>query len=422
MYDFSRRSFLQATGAVSALTLAGCVTTSSKARVIVVGGGFGGATAAKYVKFFDPSVDVTLIEQNKTYTTCPFSNAYLGGLVKFGDITHNFSAMAGHGVKVVNDMVTGVDPVKKTVTTKGGQSMSYDRLIMSPGIDFRWDTIEGYDAAAAELVPHAWKAGPQSQLLRKQLEAMDDGGVVAIAPPPNPFRCPPGPYERASLIAHYLKANKPRSKVLILDAKDKFSKQGLFTEGWKIHYGDMIEWVPAAKDGKVLGVDAKTRTLKTDFTEHKVAVANVIPAQSANMLAAKAGLTDKSGWCPINLATFESKLHPGVHVIGDAAIASGMPKSGNAANTQAKVCATAVVDMLAGRTPGTPKTTNTCYSLITSDHGISVTAVYELGPKKYGGVKGSGGLTPKAAGREFWKQESRNARGWYANIAEDIWG
>ncbi|MCP5372908.1 MAG: FAD-dependent oxidoreductase [Hyphomicrobiales bacterium] len=422
MFYISRRGFLQGTGAVSALTLAGCVTTQSKARVVVVGGGFGGATAAKYIKWFDPSVDVTLVEMKTQYTTCPFSNAYLGGLVKFDDITHGYGAMGKRGIKVVNDMVTGVDPVKKVVTTKGGQNLSYDRLIMSPGIDFRWETIEGYDEAAAELVPHAWKAGPQTAMLRKQLEAMEDGGLVVIASPPNPFRCPPGPYERASMIANYLKAHKPRSKVLVLDAKDKFSKQGLFMEGWKIHYGDMIEWVPAAKDGKVLGVDAKTRTVKTDFTEHKAAVANVIPAQKANMLAANAGLTDKSGWCPINLATFESKLHPGVHVIGDAAIASGMPKSGNAANTQAKVCAAVVTDLLAGRTPGLPKTTNTCYSLITGDHGISVTAVYELGADKYGGVKGSGGLTPANAGREFWKQESRNARGWYANIAEDIWG
>ncbi|MCB2102787.1 MAG: FAD-dependent oxidoreductase [Rhodobacterales bacterium] len=422
MFEQSRRNFLATAGAVSALSLAGCAGTAGGSRVVVVGGGFGGATAAKYVKWFDPSVDVTLIEPKAAYTTCPFSNAFLGGVVKFETITHTYAGLAKHGVTVMQDMVTNVDPAKKMVMTAGGKSVPYDKLIMSPGIDFRFDTIEGYDAAAAEIVPHAWKAGPQTQMLRKQLEAMDDGGLVIIAPPPNPFRCPPGPYERACMIAHYLKANKPKSKVLILDAKDKFSKQGLFEEGWNLYYKGLIEWVPAAKDGTVKGVNAQTRTAITEFEEHKADVLNVIPAQRANLIAAKVGLTDKSGWCPVHLNTFESKLIPDVHVIGDAAIASGMPKSGNAANTQAKVCAKVVVDILAGKQPGIPKTTNTCYSLITPDHGISVTAVYELGEKSYGGVKGSGGLTPKDAGREFWKQESRNARGWYANISEDIWG
>ena len=418
----TRRDFLKiagAVGAVSAFPLVGC---AAGPKVVVVGGGFGGATAARYLKWFDPSVQVTLIEPNTSNTTCPFSNAYLGGLQDFGSITHNYQGLAKAGVQVVHDMVTAVDVKKRMIKTKGGSTFMYDRMIMSPGIDFKYEMTQGYDMAASQMVPHAWKAGPQTQILRKQLMSMRDGGLVVIAPPPNPFRCPPGPYERASMIAHYLKTNKPKSKVLILDSKSKFSKQGLFTEGWKLHYKDYIEWVPVDKGGKVSGIDVKNMTAIAEFDKVKADVINFIPAQKAGAIAFKAGLTNKSGWCPVDLKTFESKIHKGIHVIGDASITSGMPKSGNAANTQAKVCAAAVVDLLNERIPGVPKTTNTCYSLITPDHGISVTAVYELGPKKYGGVKGSGGLTPKNAGQQFWKQESKYARGWYANITSDIWG
>ncbi|MCW8837035.1 MAG: NAD(P)/FAD-dependent oxidoreductase [Rhodospirillales bacterium] len=422
MFTTSRRDFLRITGAagaLSALSLSGC---QSKARVVVIGGGFGGATAAKYVKWFDPSIDVTLIDASKTYTTCPFSNLVLGGIRSLASITHNFDAQAGRGVNVVNDMVTGVDTAKQIVMTKGGAKIPYDRLIMSPGIDFKYDTIEGYDATVAEAIPHAWKAGTQTAILRQQLEAMPDGGTVIIAPPPNPFRCPPGPYERASMIAYYLKMAKPKSKLLILDSKDKFSKQGLFQEGWALHYKDIIEWVPASKDGKVRRVDAASKTFHTEFTAHKGDVLNYIPAQKAADIAFKAGLTNQLGWCPVHFQTFESTLVKNVHVIGDASIATKMPKSGNAANTQAKVCAAAVADLLNGREPGTPTTTNTCYSLITKDYGISVTAVYKQSDKGYMPVAGAGGLSPKGEGPEFRQLEAKYARGWYANIAQDIWG
>ena len=426
MYKNTRRDFMRlagAAGAVSLTGLGGCTTVmGSGARVVVIGGGFGGATVARYIKRYDPSVSVTVIEPKGTYTTCPFSNAYLGGLRSIGSITHSYDGLRDAGVKVFHDKAVALDPAKQIVSTRGGLSLGYDRLVVSPGIDFRYDSIDGYDANVAQIMPHAWQAGPQSMILRKQLEAMDDGGVVIIASPPNPFRCPPGPYERASMIAHYLKTTKPRSKVLILDAKDKFSKQGAFTEGWKLNYGKMIEWVPASLGGKVLSVDAADRSVKTDFDHHHGAVTNVIPAQKAGAIAHAMGLTDNTGWCPVDLKSFESKLIRGVHVIGDAAIVAGMPKSGNAANTEAKQCAAAIAALLNGRSVPEPVTSNTCYSLVTPDYGISVTAVYHLGPEKYAGAKGSGGVSPGGRDATFRKQEARYAASWYDNITRDIWG
>lgn len=414
----SRRQFLitaSALGAASAFPLIGC---GKSAKVVVIGGGFGGTTAARYVKAFDPSLEVTLIEPSTTYTTCPFSNAYLGGMVDMKAITQTYGGVAKAGVRVMHDMATGVDPEKKTVSTKANGMVPYDRLIVSPGIDFKWGM--GYDAKAAETVPHAWKAGSQTVMLRKQLEAMKDGGVFILCPPPNPFRCPPGPYERASMVAWYLKNNKPKSKLLILDASDKFSKQPLFEEGWAQHYKGMIEWVSAGNGGKVIKVDAATRTVETDFGKHKADVLNFIPAQKAGAIAHTMGLADAKGWCPVDLFTFESKIHKGIHVIGDAATVTGMPKSGNAANSQAKACAAAVVSLLQGAKPATPITSNTCYSLVTPTHGISVTAVWQASADKY--VSKSGGVSPKGRDSEFRRLESKYAHGWYANITADVWG
>ncbi len=430
MTKSTRRDFLQiagATGAISALSLAGCAQMGkgSGARVVVIGGGYAGATAAKYVKTWDSSIDVTLIEPKQKYVSCPLSNTVLGGFGDMAKITFDYTAMKNdHKVNVVHDMATAVDPAKKTVTTKGGQSIAYDRLIVAPGIDF--NDFPGYVASQHEdMVPHAWKAGPQTVLLRKQLEAMDDGGVVIISPPTNPYRCPPGPYERASLIGFYLKTKKPRSKVIVMDPKDKFSKQGLFTEGWNMHYKGYIEWVSKANDGAVLEVDAKGKRVRTDFGWHKADVLNFIPPkQKAGGIAAAAGLTDKSGWCPVNLQTFESTIHKDIHVIGDAAIVPGMPKSGNAGNTEAKACALAVVSLLNGDPVSTAHTSNTCYSLITPSHGMSVNATYHLteDSKKYTKMKGSGGLSPMGASADVRKQEAKYAWGWLANISTDIWG
>jgi sulfide dehydrogenase [flavocytochrome c] flavoprotein subunit len=321
---------------------------------------------------------------------------------------------------VVHDTVTAIDAKGRKVTTKGGKSFSYDRCIVAPGISFV-DNIEGYDAAAAERFPHAWKAGPQTALLRKQLEAMPDGGTVLIAPPPNPFRCPPGPYERACQIAHYLKNNKPKSKILIIDKKDKFSKQKLFTQAFDRHYKGMIEWRKAADTGGgIMRVDAKAGTVSTDFEDIKADVANIIPAQKAGEIAAVAGLADDTGWCPITGKTFESTIHKGIHVIGDAAIAAPLPKSAYAANSEAKVVAAAVVDLVNGREPGAPSWVNTCYSVLTPDDGISVAMVYNLVDGKVAKVKGSGGLTPLDSSPEMRKREVQYAYSWFNNITDDI--
>jgi len=426
----NRRKFVQSAGlitAASVLTTPNLVLGATK-KVVVVGGGTGGATAAKYLRLADPSIEVTLIEANKDYYTCYMSNLVLGGGRPLDSIKFGYGGLASHGVKVVHDVVTGIDAAGKKVMTAGGNTFAYDRCIVSPGIDFHWDKIEGYDAKAAETVPHAWKAGSQTMALRKQLEAMDDGGTVVIAPPPNPFRCPPGPYERASQIAHYLKHNKPKSKVLILDPKTKFSKMGLFTQGWKDLYGygtdnSIIEWRGAAQEAGVVKVDAASRTVTTQFgDEVKADVLNVIPAQKAGKIAFAAGLTNEKGWCPINLQTFESTIHKGIHVLGDASVAKGMPKSGYSANSQAKVCAAAVAAMLAGGDAPVPAYVNTCYSIVGTDYGISVAAVYRLAADGSKITRISGGLTATDASAETRRREAMYALSWFDNITNDIFG
>ena len=423
MTNISRRTFTGLLGAAGALTLAGGLSAcSSGPRVVVVGGGFGGATAAKYLKRYDPNLDVTLIEAEPTHFTCPFSNTVLTGMNDISYIERKFDKLTSmYGVKVFTDTVVAIDPVTKVVKTAGGKTFEYDRLIVSPGIDFKWNAIEGYDAAAAEIMPHAWKAGSQTLLLKKQLEAMPNGGLVVIAPPGNPFRCPPGPYERASLIAGYLKRNKPKSKLLILDAKDAFAKDKLFKEGWEKMYDDIIEWVPAAKNGKVTKVNAKDGTVETDFEKFKPAVANIIPPQSAGQIAISAGLADKSGFCPVDPNTFESTLAKNVHVIGDAAIAGDMPKSGYSASSQAKVCAAAIIALLKGEKPLPLSAINTCYSLVAPDYGISVAAVFAVKDGKIASVPGSGGVSPLGANYQFRKKEADFAVGWYQSICQDSW-
>jgi sulfide dehydrogenase [flavocytochrome c] flavoprotein subunit len=423
MTTLNRRHFVKLLGGATAVGLAGFPLISqarTKAKVVVVGGGYGGATAAKYLRLFDPGIEVTLIEKSEEFVSCPLSNEVLGGERTIDSLTFGYKGLAGHGVKVVHDEVTDIEAGKKKVTTKSGKSFAYDYLVVSPGIDFKWDAIEGYDAAASEVMPHAWKAGPQTVLLHKQLEAMDDGGTVIIAAPPNPFRCPPGPYERASQIAYYLKHHKPKSKVIILDAKDKFSKQGLFEQGWEMYYKGMIEWIQASNDGKVIGVDPKKGEVYTDFEEYQPAVANIIPPQKAGIIAKRAGLTDASGWCPVHQDTFESKQHKGVHVIGDSCIAGKMPKSGYAANSQAKMCAASIAAKVNGRSQPTPSYVNTCYSLITPDYGISVAMVYRLVDGEIVGVKGAGGLSPMDATQETRAREAIYARSWFRNITADI--
>ena len=428
MTNTTRRRFLSSLGLVggaaalagNGVLLSGCGKKAEE--VIVIGGGFGGATCAKTLRRLDPSLHVTLIERDSRFVTCPFSNTVIGGMNRLEDITHDYAALRDrHGVNVFQGNVVGINPAAKTIDLEGVGSRRYDRLVVSPGIDFRWGEVEGYDKAASLAIPHAWRAGEQTVLLRRQLEAMPDGGTVIIAPPGNPYRCPPGPYERASLIAHYLKQHKPRSKILILDAKEKFSKQALFEEAWKQLYGDMIEWVKGSEGGTITAVDVKQRRvinlIGEDFNGD---VINLIPPQKAGAIAQQAGLTDNSGWCPVDQRTFASSIHPDIHVIGDACLAGSMPKSGFAASSQGKVCAAAVVASLRGELLPEPSYVNTCYSLVDPDYGISVAGVYRLREGEIVGIEGAGGVSPLEASPEFRKKEADYARGWYASITADI--
>lgn len=428
----NRRHFIRitasATAAASLMSFPFIVRGAGK-QVVIIGGGAGGATAARYIRELDDSIEVTLIEPKEHYHTCFMSNEVLSGERSIESIQFNYQGLTKHGVKVIPSRATAIDPEAKKVTLENGDSVSYERLIVSPGIDFKWDAIEGYDQKVSEKIPHAWQAGPQTQTLRQQLEAMKDGGSVIIAPPDNPFRCPPGPYERASQIAMYLKQHKPKSKILILDAKEAFSKQGLFTQGWKKLYGygsdnSMIEWLPPSKQGKVVRVDANSMTVYAGEFEdaHKADVINIIPPQTAGKIALDSGLADDSGWCPVDKKTFESTRHKNIHVLGDASIATKMPKSAYAANSQAKVCAAAVVAALQGKEMGTPSYVNTCYSIVGPDYGISVAAVYQLQEDTITPVEGSGGLTPTDASAETLKREVAYAHSWFKNITHEMFG
>lgn len=432
MSGISRRNFIQITGGAAAVSTMGfsniLLAGKSAGHVVIIGGGVGGATAARYIKRADPAVQVTIVEPNANYFTCFMSNEVISGERPLESIKFGYKNLESMGIKIVQDYASNIDAKKKHVVTKSNGNIAYDRCIVSPGVDFKWEMIEGYDAeVAATKIPHAWKAGPQTALMHKQLQEMKDGGTVIIAPPENPFRCPPGPYERASQVAHYLKHNKPKSKILILDAKDKFSKQGLFTQGWKKHYGygtdnSLIEWVKGAEGGIIEGVDAKTNTVIGSVDEYKADVINVIPAQKAGKIAFNAGLVNDKGWCPVNQQTFESTMHKDVYVIGDSSVASPLPKSGYSANSEAKVCAAAVVASLHGKPAGIPTLVNTCYSLITPDDGISVAMVYNFDGKKIQKVKGSGGLTPMDSSEAMRKREARYAHSWFKNITSDIFG
>ena len=422
----SRRQFIKSLGATTVVGILGAPTLALGAtkKVVIVGGGTAGATAARYLRMADPGIQVTVIEANKYYYACYLSNEVISGERKLDSLKHGYTGLQGEGIKVVHDVATAIDANARKVKTKGG-SFSYDRCIVAPGVDFKWETIEGYDAATAKKIPHAWKAGPQTMTLRKQLVAMKDGGTVIIAPPSNPFRCPPGPPERVSQIAHYLQKEKPKSKILLLDPKSKFSKYGLFIQGWEKFYGygtdkSMIEYV---KSDGVVKVDAGNMSVTTaSGNKVKGDVINIIPAQMAGKVGAIAGLTNAKGWCPINLGTFESTIHKNIHVIGDSSVATGMPKSGYAANSQAKVCASAVAAMLNGQEPGTPSYVNTCYSVIAKDWGISVAAVYRLAEDGSKITKVAGGLTPMDASAEQHRREVENAYSWLNNITLDVFG
>jgi sulfide dehydrogenase [flavocytochrome c] flavoprotein chain len=425
--NIDRRTFVKATGALAAVGVVGAPNLAFGAgkKVVVVGGGTGGATAAKYIKLFDPSIEVTVVEPNENYVTCYFSNEVIGGERTMDSLTHGYDGLKKHGITMVKDSATAVDAEKKVVKTAGGKVLPFDRCVVAPGVSFLYDKIEGYSEEVSKTITHAWKAGEQTVTLRKQLEAMPDGGTVVITAPPAPFRCPPGPYERASLIAQYLKQHKPKSKVIILDSSSKFSKDALFKQAWTKFYGfetpaALIEWRPGP-DAAVVKVNPAGMTVETSFgDEIKADVINIIPPQAAGKIAKDSGLTNETGWCPVNGRTMESTIAKGVHVIGDSSIAGAMPKSAYAANSQAKVAAAAVVAMMSGKEPGVPSYLNTCYSMPAEKWGISVAGVYKVGEDgKIAAVPNSGGVTPMDAPDWAHEREVEYAYSWYNNIVQD---
>lgn len=425
----SRRQFLKLSLATagSGLLYTPFIHAAPKKHVVIVGGGIGGSTAAKYLRLMDKNIKVTLIEPKEHYTTCFMSNEFLGGERDFKTLQFSYNGLGKHGVNIIRDKVTSIDATKQSVKIASGKTINYDRCIVSPGIDFKWEAIEGYDESIAQQIPHSYQAGPQTLTLKKQLESMHNGGTVVIAPPANPFRCPPAPYERASQIAHYLKNHKAKSKIIILDDKPSFSKQKLFEAGWKRHYGygssnSMIEWINVDNGGHIESLNAKSRIVSAQAEDIKADVINIIPPQKAGKIAFSTGLTDKSGWCPVNHKTFESTIHKNIHVIGDSSTASPLPKSGYAANSEAKVCAAAIVSLFNNKELLTPSLINTCYSLIAPNDAISIAMVYGYDNDKIIKIKGAGGLTPLDASDQMRQREADYAHSWFNNMTHDIFG
>ncbi|MDX5356261.1 MAG: NAD(P)/FAD-dependent oxidoreductase, partial [Rhodobacterales bacterium] len=384
----NRRLFLGGVAAGSALLSAPMVLGQAKPRIVVIGGGAGGATVARYLaKDSKGALDVTLIEANPIYTTCFFSNLYLGGFRDFESLQHGYDKIAAGGVTVITDMATAVDRAAKTVTLAGGQTLAYDRLVLSPGIDFKDGSVAGWTPADAEVMPHAYKAGPQTLLLKQQIEAMPQGGTFAMVAPPNPYRCPPGPYERISMVAWWLKQHNPTAKILLIDPKDKYSKQALFEEGWQKHYPGMVERIGPDMGGDKIEVRPDSMEVVIDGEAEKVDVCNVIPGQVAGKIAALAGVTADSGWAPVHPDSMKSKLDDNIWVLGDSSAQGDMPKSGFSANSQAKIAAMAIRGDLLGAKVFPAKYANTCWSLIAADDGVKVGAAYEPTPEKIASVQ-----------------------------------
>lgn len=424
--SLTRRAVLQALAGGAGLAALAPFRSSHAAAgtVVIAGGGFAGSACARYLRRLAPGLRIVLIDRHAKFVTGPFCNTVIAGLREMEAITQDHRALAAEGIEFVQAEISAVDPVARTVETVDGRRWQADKLVVTPGIGFRWDSIDGYNPAAAEVLPHAWPGGPeQIATLRAQLLAMPEGGLVAIAAPPNPYRCPPGPYERASLIAYFLERHKPRAKLLILDSKDDFSKEPLFRAGWAALYGDRIEWVGRADGGRVAAVDVSGHAFITAAGERVAAdVLNPIPAQTAGRLAHIADLTDASGWAPVDHRDYQSLRHPNVHVMGDACDAHPMPKSAFAATSQAKCCAFALAAYFAGAEYDGSKIINACYSLVAPDYGISVTGVYAHNGADIAFIPEAGGTSPLAAPPAFRAAEADQARAWYANITRDAFG
>jgi len=424
-----RRSFLKllgvgaTAGGLPMICSAAELMTKTSRRVIIIGGGFGGTIAAKFVRRLDPTIEVVLIEKDRHFVSCPFSNLYIAGMYKdLSSLTIGYEKLAAnYGIKLVYDEVTSIDPAAKVVAMKSG-TLKYDRLIVSPGVDFRTEEIEGYNANTPSVMPHAWKAGEQSTLLRRQLESMPDGGTVIISAPETPYRCPPGPYERACLFASFLKKNKPKSKLLLLDANaDVVSKKPLFTKAWDLYYKDIIEYLPKKE---ITQVDIKTKTLNVGgIDDFKGDVVNLIPPQRAGRIAITAGLTDANKrWCPVDPTTFESGVQKFIHVIGDAcappSAGPGMPKSAYSANTQAKACAINVVALMNGRETTELSALNVCYSALNEHESVSIASVFKVVDGKITSVPNSGGISPVDFSQT--KLEHVYGESWLKNILAEM--
>ena len=421
MSKISRRSFVGLAAASSAALSMPSIALGVGPRVVVIGGGAGGATAAKYIaKDSKGAIDVTLVEASKRYYTCFFSNLYLGGFRNYGSIGHNYYGLAvNHGVNLVHEWASSVDTSAKKVNLGSGASVSYDKLVISPGIDLKYDSINGYSAEAQSHMPHAWKSGTQVQLLKNQVLNMKQGGTFVMVPPPNPYRCPPGPYERVSMIAHQFKKSNPTAKIVILDPKPKFSKQGLFMEGWNKHYPGMIERIGPDMGGISVEVRPDSLEVVIDGSSEKVDVCNVLPAMKAGKIAEIAGVTD-GNWAPVIPHTMQSRKNDHIHVLGDASSQGDMPKSGFSANSQAKVCAMAVRAALTDSKLFPAKFSNTCWSLVDTNDGIKVGASYEATDEKIAKVSGFVSKTGEdAALRKATYEESL---GWYSGITSDMFG
>ena len=416
----NRRHFIGTGLATGAVLAAPTVWGQAKPRVVVIGGGAGGATAARYLaKDSDGALDVTLVEANPVYATCFFSNLYLGGIRAFDSLQHGYDRI-GAGVTVVHDLATAVDRAARTVTLRGGQVLAYDRLVLSPGIDFKDGSVPGWTVEHAEIMPHAYKAGPQTQLLKAMVQAMPQGGTLAMVAPPNPYRCPPGPYERISMIAHLLKAGNPTAKILILDPKEKFSKQALFEEAWGKYYNGMVDWISPEFGGGAVEVRPDTMEVVIEGQAQKVDVCNVIPGQIAGKIAALAGVTDDSGWAPVDPATMQARADATVYVLGDSSAQGDMPKSGFSANSQAKVASMTIRGELLGSKVFAAKYSNTCWSLLAPDDAVKVGASYEPTAEKIASVESFISATGEdAALRKATYDESL---GWYAGITADMFG
>ena len=423
---FSRRGFGKAAGATGAVLgvqgMAPNLLKAAEGRVVVIGGGPGGATVAKYIaKDAAGALAVTLVQATPQFTTCYYSNIYLGGYRDFASITHGYDTLRDkYGIEVIIDTATEIDPVGRKVMLAGGRTLSYDRLVVAPGIEIRYGSIEGYGAAAAEVMPHAWQGGPQTRLLRQQIEAMPAGGLFVLAAPANPDRCPPAPYERACSVAHHFKQHNPSAKILILDAKESFPKQQLFEEAWHRHYDGMVEWVPGDFGGRVVAVEPARMTVMTADETFQAAVANIVPAQGAGAIAREAGLTDETGWCPIVPATMQSRLAAEIHVVGDACIPGDMPKSAFSANSQAKVCAMAVRAALTGAPAFPPRFRNTCWSRLAPDDAVKIGANYEATADEIAKIDGF--ISEVGESREVRERTQAEADAWYDSFSADVFG